>query len=52
MEVLIYKIHALLRNWTVLCPVEKRDILSGVLWNLKIAAKMVLWLPDIPRGAA
>jgi hypothetical protein len=50
MDVLFYKIHGLLQNWKVLCPVDKRDLLETFLKDLKTAAKMVAWLPDIPRS--
>ena len=51
MEVLFYKILGLLQNWTVLCPVNKRERLDGFLENLKTVARRVTWLPDIPRNA-
>jgi hypothetical protein len=52
MDVLLYRIHGLLQNWTVLCRVDKRELLNGFLREIKSAAKMVLWLPDIPMDGA
>ena len=50
MEVLLYRIHGHLKNWKVLCPGDKTNLLDGYLEKIKVAAKMVRWLPGIQKG--
>jgi hypothetical protein len=52
MEVLLFKILGLLKSWLVLCPSDKKELLSGYLEKIKEAAKRVRWLPDFQRRDA
>jgi hypothetical protein len=52
MEVLIFRILGLLKSWMVLCPGDKREILSGYMKKIKEVATRVSWLPDSRRRDA
>lgn len=49
MDVLLFKIHGLLQNWKILCPVEK-EILDGYLKDIKSTARQVSWLPFVNKA--
>jgi hypothetical protein len=45
MEMLLCRISGLLENWTVLCPVDKREVLGEYISKIKSAARMTMWMP-------
>lgn len=45
MEMLLFRISGLLENWTVLCPVDKKEVLGEYIRMIKLAARMTMWLP-------
>jgi hypothetical protein len=46
MEVLLFKILGILKSWVVLCPGDKKEILSGYKEEIKESARRVRWLPN------
>jgi hypothetical protein len=52
MEVLLLKILGILKSWVVLCPRNKKEILSGYIEEIKELARRVRWLPDFQRRDA
>ena len=49
MEVLLFKILGTLKSWAVLCPGEKKEILSGYMEEIKEMARRVRWLADFQK---
>lgn len=45
MEMLLLRIAGLLTNWIILCPEDKRSLLSTYIQKIKTAAGETLWLP-------
>jgi hypothetical protein len=50
MDMLLYGIAGLLQNWIVVCPGDKKEVVTDIVSKIKSLAGESLWLPYTPLG--
>jgi hypothetical protein len=48
MDMLLYRIARQLQNWIVLCPGDKKEVVTDIISKIKSLAGESLWLPYTP----